>query len=141
MQQVRQVTNGQAITLQGVATFANDGPSTSLGGTVALSAGGDGQTILVEPLTHGTGPLTDCKLEQPQKHVHLPGTAVGSPGFDQRHGRHEGQHRLLPERRRQADHFQWSITRPGLDPKGGNNTAQTVAILCAPGATEAPCNG
>jgi hypothetical protein len=140
MQQVRQVTNGQAITLQGVATFANDGPSTSLGGTVALSAGGDGQTILVEPLTHGTAPLTDCKLEQPQITCTYPELLSGArasinvtagmkvnTGFFR-----NGVGKLT---------IQWSITRPGLDPKGGNNTAQTVAILCAPGATEAPCNG
>ena len=42
-QQVQHVTNGQTISLQGVSSFANDGPSTSLGGTVQLNAGVTGR--------------------------------------------------------------------------------------------------
>jgi hypothetical protein len=138
-QQVQHVTNGQTVSLQGVPSFANDGPSTSLGGTVQLSAGGDGQTILVEPMTHGVAPLTDCKLEQTRITCTYPELRAGARtsinvtaamkvniGFFQ-----NGVGKLT---------IQWSITRPGLDPNGANNTAQTVAILCAPGATVAPCS-
>jgi hypothetical protein len=137
-QQVKHVTNGQAVPVQGTARFANNGPSASLGGTVVLSASGDGQTVLVAAGTYETAPLTNCKLEDSRMTCTyaelragaqtsisvLAGTKVNTGFF------RNGVGKLT---------IQWSITAPGRDPKGLNNTAEAVVILCAPGATVAPC--
>ena len=95
---------------------------------------------MVETATQAAAPLTNCNFEQArvtcsyselrsgaQTSIRvLAGTKVNTGFF------RNGVGKLI---------IQWSITAPGRDPNGGNNTAQVVTILCAPGATESPCNG
>src|ERR1044072_7726056 len=57
---VRNVTNGQAITIQGTIRITNAGPSTALRGDIQLSVSGDGSSTLV-PLPLPGAPLHACE--------------------------------------------------------------------------------
>lgn len=138
--QVTRVANGQAISIQGSTSFANSGPSTSLGGTVVVSVSGDGQAALVEAATHPAAPLTNCTFE---------GTRLTCTYGELRAGAQTAIN-VFAGLKVNTGFFrngvgkltvQWTIDGPARDPKGGNESAQVEVVLCTQESTDPACSG
>jgi hypothetical protein len=146
--EVAHVKHGTPVTIQGVSRFFNDGPSTSLGGTVRVEVFGDGQSALVPAATNALPPLEDCKFEgQPPTSITCSydelragaqtaiqvyaGTKVDTGSFRNGVGK---------------ANVRWFIDRAGVrEPNRGskpgtvNNQTTVTMLLCAPGATDPAC--
>ena len=143
-QQVQKgLKNGDTVAITGTIAVKNNGPSTSLGGTVLVHVNADGGATIAQNLVVPNPPLdrSMCTFDQQVitcKYAELPAGAAATmfvpvgvqkvnTGFF-----HNGAGRLT---------LTWTVTGPSRDPgtSPSNNTTQTVVVMCVTGATDPAC--
>jgi hypothetical protein len=137
----RGVTNGQSVAAMGTVRFTNDGPSTSLGGTLIVTASTQSGTLLLTNLINFHEPLdkADCTIETDRltctydelkvgKQLVIDvaaGTKVNTGYFRSGAGKLD---------------FRWVITGRSRDPgKTYNNEESATVVMCVAGATDPAC--